>query len=174
MFFQESYTIEESLRKIQQEFFRDIDIQLGLLQLRLRESNNSPEIVNDNVEQALHRFTSEFQSLKRLFEWILVPAVTKCLSDDQCVRPFDGFTVLRASHEKQRLAMDALRSDCDLFVLQESWTEEKKGHCLTSYRLYNAYLSYLNFAESTLIPLLKKLHQNAIQSMQHVDTNEKS
>lgn len=170
MFFQEAITIEESIQKIQQELFTDIEIQMGLLHLRLCH-NEAPESDQSETLHQVQSLKQEFEHMKRLFEKLLIPAVKKCLSDETCLRPFSSFKVLRASHDKQRIILNDLKEQCDLFVLHENWSDDKKGRCLTSFKLYNAYLSYLNFAESTLIPLLKKLHQNAVERIENEQGN---
>ncbi len=133
---------------------------MDLLQFRLDAVRNTEKYTQE-VAQSISIFRQEFESLKRLFNMVLVPAVQKCLSDNNCAQPFNGFTVLRSTHEKQRKALDNLRRHCDSFVLQENWTEEKKGQCLTTFNLHQEFLKYLNFCESTLIPLLKNLHHKA-------------
>lgn len=161
MFFQESYTVEESLDRIQNGLFQEIQNQIGLLQFRLQESHHT-EAYSHSMLMAVSRFQIEFEGLKRLFKWVLIPAVKRCLTNEQCMSPFNGFTVLRSLNEKQLKALEELKLNCDSFVLQEDWSDDKKGHCLTTFRLHNAFLEYLNFTESTLIPLLKQLHDLAI------------
>jgi hypothetical protein len=163
MFFQESYTIEESLDQIQNKLFLEIQNQIGFLQHRERESeptkDNSPAF-----SLLVSRFQLQFQVLIRLFDLVLVPAVKRCLSEKHCESPFNGFTVLRSLNDKQFKALEKLKLNCDSFVLQEDWSGDKKGQCLITFRLYNAFLVYLNFTESTLIPLLKQLHDLALSS----------
>lgn len=161
MFFQESYTIEESLDRIQNKLFLEIQNQIGFLQHRESEQtiDGTP-----SVSLLVSRFQLQFQVLKRLFDLVLVPAVKRCLSEKQCESPFNGFTVLRSLNEKQFKALEELKLNCDLFVLQEGWSEDKKGQCLITFRLHNAFLVYVNFTESTLIPLLKQMHDLALCS----------
>lgn len=170
MFFQESYTIEESLGRIQNVLFQEIQNQIGLLQFRIQESQHI-EAYSHTMLMAVSRFQIEFEGLKRLFKWVLIPAVTRCLRNEQCMSPFNGFTVLRSLNEKQLKALEELKLHCDSFVLHEDWSEDKKGHCLTTFRLHNAFLEYFNFTESTLIPLLKQLHDLAITTYEEQNSN---
>ena len=170
MFFQESYTIEESLDRIQNILFPEIQNQIGLLQFRIQESQDT-EAYSHSRLMAVSRFQIEFEGLKRLFKWVLIPAVKRCLSNEQCMSPFNGFTVLRSLNEKQLKALEELKLNCDSFVLNEEWSEDKKGHCLTTFRLHNAFLEYFNFTESTLIPLLKQLHDLALITYEQQNSN---
>jgi hypothetical protein len=170
MFFQESYTIEESLDRIQNILFPEIQNQIGLLQFRIQESQHT-ESYSYTMLMAVSRFQIEFEGLKRLFKWVLIPAVTRCLTNEQCMSPFNGFTVLRSLNEKQLKALEELKLHCDSFVLNEEWSEDKKGYCLTTFRLLNAFLEYFNFTESTLIPLLKQLHDLAIITYEQQNSN---
>ncbi len=160
MFFQEIYSVQESIQHIKSKLFVNIQTQLDLLQFRL-DGTHQEDKGTQEVAHSILIFRQEFDSLQRLFNMVLVPAVQKCLSDSNCAQPFNGFTVLRSTHEKQRKVLDDLRRHCDSFILQENWSEEKKGQCLTTFNLHQAFLQYLNFCESTLIPLLKNLHERA-------------
>jgi hypothetical protein len=164
MFFQESHTIEESLYHIQNELFEDIHQQWNIVILRLQEVSVHEEQSVSLFESA-SKFKSEFDALKKLYQLILIPAVRKCLSEAHCVKPFDGFTVLRSIHEKQRKALDEMRSFCDAFLLKETWSESKRGQCWVFFRLHQSFTAYLNYAESTLIPLLKNLRNTSTNSI---------
>ena len=161
MFFQESQDILESLEFIRNDHFNEIQYQIEILQLCLEETNakNNNSI---SMSESIVRFRMEFDSLRRLFLLVLVPAVSRSMDSVHIHSAFNGFRVLRSLNEKAYKAIVDLKMYCNSFVLKEDWNDAKKRHCLTIFHLHTAFLEYINYVESTLIPLLKEFNDKPI------------
>ena len=157
MYFEESVSIQEALGKVVSTLFPDIRNKSEVL----IKQNSILFEADADLTLSLTKLNKDFEGLSRMFELLLVPAVSKCLQSTNCKQPFNGFTVLRASHERQHKQLQELRDSCNKYVMNEDWEEDKKQLCTDSYRLETSYLTYFNFMESTVIPLLKGLNKKA-------------
>lgn len=156
MFFEESVNIREAIQRVTKEIFPLIRKKFS----ELEEKNTELLKADHSLAFSFNRLKKEFEGLSNKFELLWVPAVVKCLETSDCQKPFNGFTIIRASHIRQRKGLLELRNMCDAYVMEESWEQEKKQLCFQAYQLETAYLKYLNFMESTLIPMLKQLSQS--------------
>jgi hypothetical protein len=159
MYFPESDNLKKSLDHIHRVLFQDIDKQWFSLIQVLKESKVDDSLLFILLDIA-NVFKSDFDRLTNLFELILIPAVTKCLSQKSSAQAFESFFVMRYLHRKQVKTLEVLRDRWEYFVKDENGIEKNQTPTWILFQLHQSYLNYLNYTETTLIPLLNRLREN--------------
>ncbi len=160
MFFQQDDNINSAIQIINSDILPNIAKELDALinQIKHSESNDVSQL---QFFMMVSQFQKEMENLERLLNIVLFPAILSHLKEHKMSKPFNGFSILRAIHKRQKNILKKLREICDEYIMDESWSSAKKQSCYSAFQLEQEFVHYLNYVESTFIPLLSAIREES-------------
>lgn len=160
MFFKQDDNINSAIQIINTDFLPNIAKELNALLSQINQSESN-DVSHLRFFMMVSQFQKEMENLERLLNIVLFPAILSQLHVHKMSRPFNSFNILRAVHNRQKNILKKLREICDEYIMDESWSTDKKQSCYSAFHLEQEFVHYLNYVESTFIPLLLDIREEA-------------
>lgn len=153
MYFQEFDNLNNAFYKAKLVLIPTLKNQLTTLY------ENSNKLGDEEQNQELFsiitvKLKSDIDTVLRLVDQLLFPVIEQIIGGITNEHQIQSFDMLRMYHQRCVLKISELRSLCNYYVANAKWSNSKRKVCMNLFQLEHSLLSYINFMENSIFPLL--------------------